>query len=281
MPVEHQSLPDTDRLSVVAASILLAYSLLPFVTLPDQTLNLNILGVHFSYGANFSTVIALLSGGMAAAGISWLLGTHPRLAQPGASDATSWRGLIQHTLLPALTAWVLVVPLNSLKVGSAWWIAFGFGGLLLVLVLVAEYVAVDPADTRYGLAMMGLTAVAYALFLILTITLAARGTRLYIMLPSLGGGLFLMALRTLHLRLGGRWCVAWSLAIALVIVQAAAALHYWPLSPLRFGLVILGLAYAMISAAGAIEEGRSWRTLWIEPASMLAVLWGLAIGIRG
>ena len=281
MQVERQSLPNTDRLSVVAASILLAYSLLPFVTLPGQTLNLSFLGVRFSFGANFSTVIALLSGAMAAAGTSWLLRAHPRLAATGAAGAGAGRGMIQHVLLPALTAWVLVVPLNSLKVGAAWWAVFGFGGLLLVLVLAAEYIAVDPADTRYGLAMVGLTAVAYALFLILTIALAARGTRLYILLPGLGGGLFLMALRTLHLRLSGRWCTAWALAIALAVVQAAAALHYWPLSPLRFGLVILGLAYALTSLAGAIEEGRSWRTLWIEPVSMLAVLWGLAAGVRG
>lgn len=276
MQEEHQNLPNTDRLSVVAASILLAYALLPFITLPEQTLNLNVLGIKFLFKVNFSTIIALISGGMAAAGTSWLLRDHPRLAAQEASE----RSLFQHWLLPALTAWVLVVPLNSLAVGAEWWAVFGFGGLLLVMVLVAEYIAVDPSDTRYGLAMMGLTAVSYALFLMLTITLAAISARLYILLPGLGGMLLLMALRSLYMRLGGRWCFGWGFVIALTVVQAAAALHYWPLSPLRYGLVILGLAYALISAAGAVEEGRSWRTLWIEPATMLVLLWGLAIGLR-
>ena len=280
MQEEHQSLPNTDRLSVVAASILLAYALLPFITLPDQTLNLSLLGVSFLFKVNFSTVIALISGGMAAAGTSWLLRDHPHLAQPGGGDPER-RSRFQHWLLPALTAWVVVVPLNSLAVGGQWWAVFGFGGLMLVMVLVAEYIAVDPADTRYGLAMVALTAVSYALFLVLTISLAAAGTRLYLLLPGLGIVLLLMVLRTLYLRLGGRWCYAWSLAITLAVVQAVAALHYWPLSPLRFGLVVLGLAYALTSLAGGIEEARPWRALWVEPVSMLVLLWGLAAGVRG
>lgn len=277
MQQEHQSLPNTDRLSVVVASILLAYALLPFITLPDQTLNLNLLGVAFVFKFNFSTGIALISGGLAAAGTSWLLRDHPRLAKQGQAPVS----LFQHWLLPALTAWVIGAPLNAVAVGAEWWTVFGFGGLLLVLVLVAEYIAVDPADTRYGLAVVGLTAVSYALFLILTITLAASGTRLYILLPALGGVLLLMVLRTLFLRLGGRWCFGWSFAISLAIVQAAAALHYWPLSPLRFGLLILGLTYALPGLAAAFEENRAGRSLWIEPVGMLALLWGLAFTLKG
>jgi hypothetical protein len=47
---------------------------------------------------------------------------------------------------------------------------------------------------------------------------------------------------------------AWSVGIALVIGQVAAALHYWPLSPLRFGLLILGLAYALPVWPGRMKK---------------------------
>jgi hypothetical protein len=67
---------------------------------------------------------------------------------------------------------------------------------------------------------------------------------------------------------------------ALVVGQVAAALHYFPISPLRYGLVILGLAYALGTAAGALEEGRPWRSALLEPVVMLVFLWGLAIGMR-
>jgi hypothetical protein len=282
MQEEHQHLPNMDRLSVLAASILLAYALLPFITIPERTLTLEILGAVFLFKVNFSTVIAIISGGLAAAGISWLLRDHPYLER-AAGQRSGWfsRGLFQHWLLPALTAWVIGVPLNSLAVGFQWWAVFGLGGLLLVLVLVAEYIAVDPYDTRHGPAAVGLTAVAYALFLILTIALVAAGTRLYILLPALTGAIFLVTLRNLYLRLGGRWCVSWAAGIAIVIGQVATALHYWPLSPLSFGLVILGLAYALASMAGSIEEGRPGRAVWVEPVIMLVVLWGLAALLRG
>jgi hypothetical protein len=87
----------------------------------------------------------------------------------------------------------------------------------------------------------------------------------------------LVAYRSLFLRLNGRRCLTWSLGIALVIAQIGMGLHYWPVSPLAYGLILIGPAYALTSLAGSIEENRSWRTLWIEPGVMLTVLWGLAL----
>lgn len=268
MQQEHQYLPNTDRLSVLAASILLSYALLPFVRLPERFINLNVAGIAFEFKVNFYTILVVISAGMAAVGTDWLLSDHPRLGG---------QRTYQHWLVPALTTWVIGIPLSSLAMGLQWWAVFGLGGLLLVLVLVSEYIAVDPDDTRQAPAAVGLTAVSYALFLILTITLAAAGTRLYILLPALGLAVFLVTLRNMNLRLSGRWCYIWSFAIALMIGQVAAALHYWPLSPLRFGLLVLGLAYPLASVAGSIEEGRSLRELWVEPVLMLVVLWGIAL----
>lgn len=271
MQEEHQYLPNTDRLSVLTASILLAYALLAFISIPERNLALRLAGAVFTFRINFATLIAIISAGLAASGTDWLLRGHPRLGRSST---------FQHWLIPALTAWVIGVPLNSLEVGLQWWAVLAFGGALLVMVLVSEYIAVDPGDTRHGPAAVGLTAVSYAMFLILTIALAAARTRVYVMAPALGAALFLVTLRGLYLRLDGHWYIAWSVGITLVVVEVAVGLHYWPLSPLRFGLFVLGLAYALSSAAGSIEEGRPWRSVWIEPAVMLVALWGLAIGLR-
>ncbi len=158
---------------------------------------------------------------------------------------------------------------------------FAFGGTLLILVIVAEYIVVDLSDARHAPVTVGLTAVSFALYLILTI--AARGAelRLYQLLPLVALPMFLVALRSLYLRLSGRWCFAWSLAIALVVTQIAVGLHYWPLPPLSFGLVMLGPAYALTNLAGSVEEGRPLRSIWVEPVIMLALLWGLAVVFRG
>lgn len=264
---EHQNLPDTNRLSILAATILLAYAVTPFIKLPIRSLSLQLPGFLFELNFNFTSLVSLLVALLAAAGANWLIQGHPQSGE---------QSTFQHWLLPALTAWAIGVPLGTLALGLQWWAVFAFGGVLLVLVFVAEYIVVDIADARQAPATVGLTAVSFALYLTLAIAVRAAGLRLYLVLPALVPTLGLVTLRTLYLRLGGRWLWGWGLAIALVVGQFALGLHYWPVTPLAFGLALIGPAYALTSLAGSIEEGRAWRTLWIEPAVMLGLFWGLA-----
>jgi hypothetical protein len=268
---ERQQLPDANRLSVLASTILLAYAISPFIRLPATELTLNIPGAVFSFGFDVGTLVSILVAALAGVGTDWLLRSHPVMGG---------QSTFQHWLLPALTAWVIGVPLGSLEISPQWWAVFGLGGMLLILVFVAEYIVFDLSDARHVPAIVGLTAVSFSLYLILTIAVRAAGLRLYLLLPALVIPIALVSLRTLYLRLGGRWCIAWAIAIALIVGQLAAGLHYWPLTPLSYGLIILGSAYALTSMVGSIEEGRSWRTLWIEPVVMLAIMWAFA-GILG
>jgi len=268
---DHRNLPDANRLSVLAATILLAYALTPLIQFPEQNLGLQLPGFFLAIELNFSTVVAVLVALLAAAGADWLLQTHPRGAKQGRAS---------HWMLPALTAWVIGVPLTNLQGGLEWWVVFAFGGSLLMLVLVAEYIALDPTDVRHGPASIGLTAVSFALYLVLIIAVRAAGFRLYTLLAAVIPAIFLVSLRTLSLRLGGQWKYTWGLGIALVTGQFAVGLHYLPISPIQFSLMLLGLSYALTSLAGSIVEGRAWQTLWIEPAVMLILIWTLG-GVVG
>ncbi|MHB8819320.1 MAG: hypothetical protein ACYC7M_09720, partial [Bellilinea sp.] len=69
--------------------------------------------------------------------------------------------------------------------------------------------------------------------------------------------------------------------ITLVIGQIATGLYYLPISPLRFGLILLGLTYALTALASGIEEQRSPSVIWVEPVIMLIVIWSMAIFVRG
>jgi hypothetical protein len=86
--------------------------------------------------------------------------------------------------------------------GVLWWAVFAIGGGLLILVLIAEYIVIDPSDVRHTLAAAGLTALSFTLYLILAIVLRSAGLRLFWMLPALMLAAGLVSLRTLHLRLG-------------------------------------------------------------------------------
>ncbi len=266
---------------MLVATILLAYALTRFVNLPERLLAFQLAGIYLAFTINFQTIISLLTAALAATGMDWLLTDHPSLIEDEEEqERPRWQLSFQHWLLPALTAWVIGVPLDNLANGPEWWIVFAMGGTLLALVFVAEYIVVDPADAHRPEATVGLTALSFALYLILAIAVRSANLRLYLMLPALITAIALVSLRTLYLRLGGRWTYTWALGIAMLVGQFATGLHYWPLSPIRFGLLLLGPAYALTSLAGSLEEGRSLAGAAGEPAAMLAALWGLAVWLK-
>jgi len=267
-------LPDANRLSVLAATILLAYALTRVVSIPPREFTTGFLGILLHFEVNFKTVVSILVAALASTGMEWLVKDHPALTTRGGKRQSTF----PHWILPALTAWVIGVPLNYFPAQNpAWWAVFGMGGLLLVLVIIAEYNVVDISDYRHPVATVGLTALSFTLYLILAIALRSAGLRLYEILPALIPAAGLVALRTLYLRLGGRWLFAWSVGIAVVVGQIALGLHYWPLTPIRFGLILLGPTYSLTSLAGGLVEGRGIPGLLFEPAIMLALIWGLAV----
>lgn len=269
---EHQYLPDPNRLSVISSTILLVYASGLFIQIPAGDIHLQLPGIYIVIPLRFGALLSLLAGILAAVGTEWLLQDHPERG-----DQPVWH----HALLPALTALVIGVPLNTISPGAQWWVVFGLGSALLVIVFAAEFVVVDLSDANHALAAMILTAISFALALVISITLKAAGTRVYLFLPVLLITLGLVSLRTLYLRLGGRWCFVWSAGIALSTGQIALGLHYLPIRPLPYGLLLLGLVYALTAVAGAIEEKRSWRTIWIEPVIMMVIIWSLTIVLPG
>ena len=217
-------LPDPERMSVLAATILLAYALARFISLPVREFSVQLPIFYISVEFNVQTLVTVIVAGLTAAGAEWLLRDHPSIQQEKYSKV--------HWLLPGLTALVIGLPLLQVQPGPTWWIGFILGGGLLMLVQVAEYIVVDPDDVRQPLAAATLTAVSFALFLILAVTLQYAELRLFFILPAVFLAVFLVSLRTLHLRLHQQWAFLEAVIIAIILSQWAAALHYLPISPI-------------------------------------------------
>lgn len=266
---EHRNLPDVDRFSVVMAMILIAYSLSAVVTLPTQTLNIQLPGFLFALDVNYLTLISVLVAVLAAAGCDWLISDHPYF-----DKKKRW----QHWLLPALTAMIIGVPLDVMQVSPAWWWVFALGGILLAGVLLSEYISVDPGDNRSALAVVSLSAVSLALFLTLAISVRGSGSRLYLVLAALAPAAFLVSARTLLLRTSGSIKTPWAIGITVIVVQLVTGFYYLPLKPIQFGVQLVGVLFALITLATNIIEGRPRRTTWIEPL-LLFVLFSLSIFI--
>lgn len=266
-----QNLPDAGRLSVIAATILLVYAVAPFINLPPWQIAFQLPGFFVDIQFQFTTLLSFLVAVLAAAGADWLMDPDPQMGRLARAS---------HWILPALTAWTIGFPLTTIETGPQWWAVFALGGVLFMVVLLAEYIVVDPLDVRSGPAGAGLTAVSFALFLVLAISLHAAGLRLYALLAVLTPAIFLVSLRTLYLRSAGAWYWGWGLGISMVVGEIAAGLHYWPLSSLQFGLFVLAAGYSLTSLAGNLIDGHTPRSVWIEPALMLALFCVLALVFR-
>jgi hypothetical protein len=255
---------------VLTSTILLAFALTRLIQAPEFNLEVQLPGFFLLIPLNLSTAMSILTAGLTATGMDWLLHSHPSLG--GRSTYQWW-------LLPTLTAFVIGVPLSILPDGIAWWIAFAVAGTFLFLVFVAEYIVVDSGAPYYAVAMAGLTAISYTLFFILAVALRYSGARLYVLAPALFLAAALASLRILHLRLSGRWEYAWAIGIAFVCVQIASGLHYWPLSPTQFGLMLIGSLYGLTNFAVNLGEDQPARRAVLEPLIVIALCWSLAIFI--
>lgn len=263
--------PDTDHLGLLTATVLLTFAMTRILPTPEFTVTLQVPGFYFAVPLNLQTAFILLAGALTAGGMNWLLLDHPSLPRTQS---------VEHWLLPALTTLVLGASLGVLDSFTFWWIGFITSGILLVLVFMAEYIVVEPASASYALARAGLTALSYALFLILVTSLRLAGVRLVVLLPAVLLAAWLISLRILHLDGTDRWDFPWATGISIVCVQIAAALHYWPTQPLQFGLILTGPLYALTHLSGSIAEDVPVRSVWQGPALILALSWSAALLLR-
>ena len=157
---ERNQLPKPNKLSILTATILLSNAVTPLVDIPVRSLSMEFAGIIFDFNVDFSTMVSLIVSLLAAVGTFWLV------LEPSAGGG---RQRLRHGILPAITAWVIGLPLNELEMGIQWWVVFSLGGVLLVFVFVAEFVVEDFTNERHAVAAAGLKAVSFALYLFLSI----------------------------------------------------------------------------------------------------------------
>ncbi len=265
-------LPDTNRISVLTATVLLTFALTRVLETSAYLVGFQIFGLLIRFDVDLRVIIILLATGLTATGMDWLLKSHPLINK---TERT-----LEHWLVPMLMALVLGFPLYLLRANPLWWLGFVLGAVLLVLVFWAEYVVVSPGDLNYPAATVVLSVLSFALYLILTVILRYSSARLFFVLPIVFLATFLVSLRTLNLRRGGRWEIAWSLGIALVGLQFAAGLHYLPLTPLYYGLILLAALYGLTTLATSVLDGIPVRQALLEPVIMLFFLLGLGLWLQ-
>jgi hypothetical protein len=263
MMIERPS-PDRDRLSVMTALVFLTYGLIRIVTLPTLELETTILGLLVRLILNTRLIMLTVAALLTAAGADWLVRSHPHY-EPGQSTLTHW-------VIPGMAALATGSILTRLPQGIALWIGLPLGALILVGVLYAEFLAVDPDDPRYGFTSVGLRSLAYLLLAGTLFTMRATDLRAVYSIPAT-----LLAITAISWRLAmlysrqSHTALVDALLIGLIGSQISWAAHYWPLPPIRLGLAIGLLVYIGNGLMDMLRSGQISRGLIVE-FSILGVI---------
>lgn len=264
-------MPDANRIGLLTSTVLLALALARLIPSSGFNIEVQFPGFLLAVPLNITSIMGILTAGLTATGMDWLLRGNPSLKS---------RVTFQWWLLPTLTTFVISISLTTLPRNQFWWVSFILSSTFIFFVILAEYIVVDVDAPYYSLSVAGLTSISYTLFFVLSIALNASGIRLFILLPALFLASLLASLRILYLRMSGKWEFAWPLGISLVCVQLAAGLHYWPLTPIQFGLLLVGPLYGLINLAINLRENIPSQRATLGSSIAIALCWGLAIILR-
>jgi hypothetical protein len=246
--------PDRNRLSVLSALVLLSYTLLRIVELPALSTDFSILGLLLRFEINTRNVILTLAAALTAAGADWLIGAHP-WREPGRSTREHW-------VMPSLAALGVGAILARLPTGPAWWVGLGFSAALIIAILATEFVVSEADDPRYDAAALGLAALAYLFLVGALFAIRATGLRATFAVPMVFLASGAVSWRLLKLELPKTHVALYAALVGFLLAQISWGLHYWPMSPVRFALIIALAGYLATGTSRAHlrrELGRATR----------------------
>lgn len=227
--------PDRDQLSIMAALVLLSYTLARLVVLPTIGADFTFLGLLVRFEINTNLIMLTLAAALTTAGAAWLLGSHP--------NASAQRSTAEHWVIPGLAALGVGAILSRVPLGPGLGVGLALAAGLLTAVFVAEFIVFDPTDPRYDVASLGLRSLAYLLLIGVIFTIQATDIRAAFAIPIVMVCSSAVAWRLL--RLGVPQSSVWRYALlsGFITTQLAWGLHYWPTSPLQQALILGLVAY--------------------------------------
>jgi hypothetical protein len=272
---EKREIPCYERASVFVSLIVLGLAFLPEIELPTRTFSLHVLGSLASIRLSATGLMAVLLASLACTGTDSLIRSHP-LVHRGESRYT-----FAFWALPGLSA-VAATLLLPLAPNRPYWLGgLALTALLLLLIAVAQYHTVDPADPSYWLARLALNIsvylVAFGLFTLIYGS-KARSLLSATTMAAVGSLLALELLRGVHPNL--RLTSLYALITGLALGEITWALNYWTAGRLTGGLLLLLVFYLV---TGLSREGllrRFNRRALVEFALVALVGLGLIIKYR-
>ncbi len=262
-----------ERASAVATLVVLGLILAAYLQFPTRTYDLTVLGSPLSVSISQTALMAALLVGIVCAGTDAIVRSHPAARRIEARYSfVTWA-------LPALTVLLAAVLLPQVPTRLYQAAGFVVTGLILTLVISAEYYTVDPTGRRYLAARLSLNAWAYLVALTIFILIYSPKARSLISATGVTLVSTLLALEFLRSAGRGFGRTALYAAIAgLCTGEIVWAMNYWRISGITGGLILLLGFYVFTGLANQQLQGRLTRRVLIEYAVVALV--GLAVLLR-
>jgi hypothetical protein len=262
-----------ERASVVAALVVLGLILAAFLQFPTWTYGLTVLGSPLTVSISQTALMAVLLVGITCAGTDVIVRSHPTARRIEARYSfVTWT-------LPALTVLLAAVLLPQAPTRLYQLAGYVLSGLILILVISAEYYTVDPASSRYLVARLSLNGWAYLLAAIVFVLIYSAKARSLISATGVTLVGTLLALE--FLRSAGRGfgrTALYATIAGLSTGEIIWAMNYWRISGVTGGLILLLGFYIATGLANQQLQGRLNRRVLVEYAVVALV--GLAILLR-
>jgi hypothetical protein len=260
-------MPIYERISALVGLTLLGLVAYFVIELPSRNIELMLWGTPLTLTVSQSWLMALLLGGLAATGARDVVYAHPNLPRRASEYALAF------WVLPGLLVILATLWLPLLAPALGWWLAgLAVTGILLWLVVLAEYHTIDARDPHYEVARLWLSLIAYGVafgFCVAIYQTRARSILSATEVVLVGGLLAASLLRAGPAQAQRSWLLAG--IAALVMGQSMWALNYWRVSPLTAGLWLLLIFYVFTGLAQQHLLGRLTRRALIEFAAVAAI----------
>lgn len=239
--------PQYDRLSALAALLLIAFGLSRFAFLPPLGIRVPLLGLLIAIEVNSRTVMMLLTAGVAVSGCAGILRTHPSASR---ARPISW-------LLPGLAALSFGDALARLPLSLGWWAGLAVATAIILGCIRLEYVLLDPSDPRIPSAASALAGAAFLILAVALFDVRASGTRAVFLFPLVSVATTAVISRVLLLDSGSWPGARYSAAVGATTAELALGLHYWPIHPIQVSILLTLWAYLGVLLIRDLR-GRLW-----------------------
>jgi hypothetical protein len=254
-------MPRYDRLSILVSLTLFGLVVSQVIELPTRTMSFVALGVPTTIYLSGWWFIGALLVILVGTGMDSIVRSHPRARNAVWEYSLSFWGVpCAFTLLS-----LFLLPLSPDK--YFWLAGLALTGILLALLIIAQYHTIDQRDPYYGVARWGLNLVVYAsitAFCALIYGARARSLLSATAISVLATGLAAEVLRLDTSRQEMRRTWLYSLVIGTIMGEVAWALNHLSLGDAAAGILFLLVFYVVSGLALQHLRERLVRRVMVE-----------------